>query len=279
MLTLPISNSTHRYKVFFPPRFKGAGQSTPTHPVCLSSTQKVNWDTSAYPEYNPQLQHLAGSDMLVILTKDPSAPIILYDPALTTNRLVVYNWVYSGSNTASIYNFPIARSDSACLRTSGMMFDSIQGDRSPHGQYTIARGNPKAPDTMRGNYLDGLPTTNSLDTSSISVTLLSVDETPQDLLGGGSVTIYKSNNKSWDLWYTMDIEAGMYEYQFPVNDFDYWAVKVNLGPNEVGPWNAQVQQSNITSSMAHIAAPDFYTNQNSILGHLWHGTGKGFITH
>ena len=93
--------------VFYPPRYKGAGDSDPTAVACLASSQKVNWDISNYPEFNPQLQHLLGTDMMVVVTKDPTAALILYDPALTTNRLVVYNWVNAGQNTDTIYQFPI----------------------------------------------------------------------------------------------------------------------------------------------------------------------------
>ena len=63
-------------------------------------------------------------------------------------------------------------------------------------------------------------------------------------------------------------------YQFSVVNSDYYAIKVSLGDNQAGTFVAKVTQQNITSSMAHIAVPDFYNNQNFIIAHLSHSTGN-----
>jgi hypothetical protein len=249
------------------------GNSTPAHGICIAGEQEVNWDISQYPDFNPALQHLNATDMLIFTTRDPTCQNIIYDPALTTNRTVVYNWIYSGGGTPSIYDFPLVRGEASTLRTSGMVFNGTLGNRSPHGPFCIARGYENTPD-YRANYLDGLTTTDSLSTSSITVEL--IPQTGAALIGGGSITIYKANYGAFNTYDSADIQAGVLMYSFPITESNYYAIRVSLDPEQTGQWTAQVVQTNVCTTFAHIPTPFLYDNENSIIsimtisaGTLW----------
>ena len=109
---------------------------------------------------------------------------------------------------------------------------------------------------------DGLTTTDPLSTSTLTITLASTDTPAVPITEGGSITVLRSEGKSWNWYNSQKILDGINMYQFSVINSDYYAIKVSLGDNQAGTFVAKVTQQNTGKTIVDVLPPAGTTFKN-----------------
>ena len=94
--------------------------------------------------------------------------------------------------------------------------------------------------------LYGLTTTDPLSTSTLTITLASTDTPAVPITEGGSITVLRSEGKSWNWYNSQKILDGINMYQFSVINSDYPAIQLSLEVNAAGTFAEKVTGTKTT---------------------------------